>query len=241
MILLLGFFFLKHTGVGNGIADSKVGIAIADFGVNADSKVGFGNADFGVGNVNADSKFGICNADSSCRIPKEVAKRIEAIRSKFLEADICRSGEDDLWAHVIRVRLGKCDKTLFWKDMCCIDLPFHTLFPSLFHLVVDPLAFVSQIVDPTLPDKVLWPDSGWQPVSLTDLITAASVKKVYRKATLCVHPDKVRSGSVQQKYIAEKVFDLLKMVLSDLANYDEEYCIIGKEESWNKFNSEELF
>uniref|UniRef100_A0A1D1YVN7 Auxilin-related protein 2 n=1 Tax=Anthurium amnicola TaxID=1678845 RepID=A0A1D1YVN7_9ARAE len=69
---------------------------------------------------------------------------------------------------------------------------------------------------------VLWPDSGWQPVSLTDLIIAASVKKVYRKATLCVHPDKVRSGSVQQKYIAEKVFDLLK-------------------EAWNKFNSEELF
>ncbi|CAA6670427.1 unnamed protein product [Spirodela intermedia] len=69
---------------------------------------------------------------------------------------------------------------------------------------------------------VLWPDSGWQPVSLTDLITAASVKKVYRKATLCVHPDKVVSGTVQQKYIAEKVFDLLK-------------------EAWNKFNSEELF
>ncbi|MQL88320.1 hypothetical protein Taro_020869 [Colocasia esculenta] len=35
-------------GAGNGIADSKVGIAIAYFGVgngNADSKVGFGNAD----------------------------------------------------------------------------------------------------------------------------------------------------------------------------------------------------
>ncbi|PQM37863.1 auxilin-related protein 1-like [Prunus yedoensis var. nudiflora] len=48
---------------------------------------------------------------------------------------------------------------------------------------------------------VLWPECGWQPVSLTDMITAASVKK---------------------KYIAEKVFDLLK-------------------EAWNKFNSEELF
>ncbi|KAF2296689.1 hypothetical protein GH714_001243 [Hevea brasiliensis] len=37
---------------------------------------------------------------------------------------------------------------------------------------------------------VLWPECGWEPVSLTDLITSASVKKVYRKATLCVHPDK---------------------------------------------------
>jgi len=71
---------------------------------------------------------------------------------------------------------------------------------------------------------VLWPECGWQPVSLTDLITAASVKKVYRKATLCIHPDKVqqKGANLQQKYIAEKVFDMLK-------------------EAWNKFNSEELF
>ncbi|XP_018484369.1 auxilin-related protein 2 isoform X2 [Raphanus sativus] len=71
---------------------------------------------------------------------------------------------------------------------------------------------------------VLWPECGWQPVSLTDLITAASVKKFYRKATLCIHPDKVqqKGANLQQKYIAEKVFDMLK-------------------EAWNKFNSEELF
>jgi hypothetical protein len=48
---------------------------------------------------------------------------------------------------------------------------------------------------------------------LTDLITAASVKKVYRKATLCIHPDKVqqKGANLQQKYIAEKVFDMLKV------------------------------
>ncbi|KFK35296.1 hypothetical protein AALP_AA5G266200 [Arabis alpina] len=71
---------------------------------------------------------------------------------------------------------------------------------------------------------VLWPECGWQPVSLTDLIMGASVKKVYRKATLCIHPDKVqqKGANLQQKYIAEKVFDMLK-------------------EAWNKFNSEELF
>ncbi|BBH07942.1 Chaperone DnaJ-domain superfamily protein, partial [Prunus dulcis] len=69
---------------------------------------------------------------------------------------------------------------------------------------------------------ILGPDSGWQPIPLTDVITAAAVKKAYRKATLCVHPDKLqqRGASIQQKYICEKVFDLLK-------------------EAWNKFNSEE--
>ncbi|KAJ0792366.1 putative Chaperone J-domain superfamily [Helianthus annuus] len=62
---------------------------------------------------------------------------------------------------------------------------------------------------------VLWPECGWQPVSLTDLITGASVKKVYRKATLCIHPDKVqqKGANLQQKYVAEKVFDLLKVLI----------------------------
>ncbi|KAJ1276672.1 hypothetical protein BS78_05G232400 [Paspalum vaginatum] len=71
---------------------------------------------------------------------------------------------------------------------------------------------------------ILWPECGWQAVSLTDLITGAAVKKQYRKATLCIHPDKVqqKGATLQQKYIAEKVFDILK-------------------EAWNKFNSEELF
>ncbi|KAF8018281.1 hypothetical protein BT93_H3241 [Corymbia citriodora subsp. variegata] len=69
---------------------------------------------------------------------------------------------------------------------------------------------------------ILGPDSGWQPIPLTEVITSAAVKRAYRKATLCVHPDKLqqRGASIQQKYICEKVFDLLK-------------------EAWNKFNSEE--
>ncbi|XP_061352627.1 auxilin-related protein 1-like [Gastrolobium bilobum] len=70
---------------------------------------------------------------------------------------------------------------------------------------------------------VLWPECGWEPISLTDMITSSSVKKVYRKATLCIHPDKVqqKGANLEQKYTAEKVFDILK-------------------EAWNKFNAEEL-
>ncbi|GAB2270380.1 hypothetical protein Dimus_005283 [Dionaea muscipula] len=71
--------------------------------------------------------------------------------------------------------------------------------------------------------QVLWPECGWKPVSLADLITSSQVKMVYRRAALCVHPDKVqqRGANIQQRYIAEKVFDLLK-------------------EAWKKFSSEEL-
>jgi hypothetical protein len=60
---------------------------------------------------------------------------------------------------------------------------------------------------------VLWPGCGWEAVSITDLITSSAVKKVYRKATLYVHPDKVqqKGATLEQKYIAEKVFDILKV------------------------------
>ncbi|KAG8377820.1 hypothetical protein BUALT_Bualt08G0073400 [Buddleja alternifolia] len=69
---------------------------------------------------------------------------------------------------------------------------------------------------------ILGADSGWQPISLTEIITTVAVKKAYRKATLYVHPDKLqqRGATIQQKYICEKVFDLLKA-------------------AWNRFNSEE--
>ncbi|KAF5953691.1 hypothetical protein HYC85_006547 [Camellia sinensis] len=50
-------------------------------------------------------------------------------------------------------------------------------------------------------------------IPLAEVITSTAVKKAYRKATLCVHPDKLqqRGASVQQKYTCEKVFDLLKV------------------------------
>lgn len=62
--------------------------------------------------------------------------------------------------------------------------------------------------------QILGSESGWQPVSLTEIITTVAVRKAYRKATLCVHPDKLqqRGASIQQKYICEKVFDLLKVI-----------------------------
>ncbi|KAL9311820.1 Auxilin-like protein 1 [Arabidopsis thaliana] len=69
---------------------------------------------------------------------------------------------------------------------------------------------------------ILGAESGWKPIPLTDLVSSASVRKAYRKATLYVHPDKLqqRGASTQQKYICEKVFDLLK-------------------EAWNKFGADE--
>ncbi|XP_074286224.1 uncharacterized protein LOC141611550 [Silene latifolia] len=65
---------------------------------------------------------------------------------------------------------------------------------------------------------ILGPESGWQAVSLTDLMAATAVRKAYKKATLCVHPDKLqqRGATIQQKYICERVFDLLKDAWSKL-------------------------
>ncbi|KAK8939845.1 Auxilin-related protein 1 [Platanthera guangdongensis] len=60
--------------------------------------------------------------------------------------------------------------------------------------------------------NILGHDSGWQPIPMTEVITAAAARKAYRKATLYVHPDKLqqRGAIIQHKYICEKVFDLLK-------------------------------
>lgn len=39
---------------------------------------------------------------------------------------------------------------------------------------------------------VLWEgETKWKPVSMADLVTPEQVKKVYRRAVLVVHPDKV--------------------------------------------------
>lgn len=70
---------------------------------------------------------------------------------------------------------------------------------------------------------ILWPECGWQPISLGNLMTSSAVKKAYGKAALCIHPDKVQQkrSNLRQKYVAEKVFFLLT-------------------EALNKFSSEEL-
>ncbi|CAL1384175.1 unnamed protein product [Linum trigynum] len=59
---------------------------------------------------------------------------------------------------------------------------------------------------------ILGPDSGWQAIPRTDLNSATAVRKAYKKATLFVHPDKLqqRGASIRQKYVCEKVFELLK-------------------------------
>ncbi|XP_052201489.1 J domain-containing protein required for chloroplast accumulation response 1 isoform X2 [Diospyros lotus] len=67
---------------------------------------------------------------------------------------------------------------------------------------------------------VLWPGSGWKTVALVDIIEGSSVKRSYQKALLCLHPDKLqqKGAASHQKYIAEKVFEILQ-------------------EAWDHFNS----
>ncbi|GAA0177419.1 membrane traffic protein [Lithospermum erythrorhizon] len=67
---------------------------------------------------------------------------------------------------------------------------------------------------------VLWPESGWKPVPLMNIIEGSGVKRAYQRALLCLHPDKLqqKGAAPHQKYIAEKVFDILQ-------------------EAWDHFNS----
>jgi hypothetical protein len=59
---------------------------------------------------------------------------------------------------------------------------------------------------------VLWEDSGWKPVGMADLLEGGQIRKVWMKANLLVHPDKVRqrAGSAEQVARADMIFDVLK-------------------------------
>ncbi|EFA82636.1 DNAJ heat shock N-terminal domain-containing protein [Heterostelium album PN500] len=58
--------------------------------------------------------------------------------------------------------------------------------------------------------EVLWEESGWEKITLGAVITPVQVKKVYRKAIMVVHPDKVNNGTLEQKMIAQRIFESLR-------------------------------
>jgi len=58
-------------------------------------------------------------------------------------------------------------------------------------------------------DKVLWPESGWKPINLGDILDSKKARRAYLKASLKVHPDKTKNLLPDQKFIATRVFDAL--------------------------------
>jgi len=55
----------------------------------------------------------------------------------------------------------------------------------------------------------LWEDSGWKEMPMSTLIDPNKLKLGYRKALLIVHPDKQADKPLEQRFIAERVFELL--------------------------------
>jgi len=58
---------------------------------------------------------------------------------------------------------------------------------------------------------VLWPDSSWQELPLSQLVVGgdSALKKWYRKAILVVHPDKQKEASPEQQVRADRIFQAL--------------------------------
>ena len=58
--------------------------------------------------------------------------------------------------------------------------------------------------------QVLWPNSGWEPVAMGELMMSeAAVKKCYRKAIILCHPDRHQQGSSDQQYRADRIFNAI--------------------------------
>ncbi|PWY90780.1 hypothetical protein BO70DRAFT_358241, partial [Aspergillus heteromorphus CBS 117.55] len=69
-------------------------------------------------------------------------------------------------------------------------------------------------------DTVLWPESGWKKVNMSELIMPNKVKIQYMKGIAKVHPDKISTdATTEQRMIAGAVFGVLN-------------------ESWDKFKKE---
>lgn len=58
-------------------------------------------------------------------------------------------------------------------------------------------------------DQVLWPELGWKPLSISDLVLNQKVKINYLKAVAKTHPDKLINCTTEQKMIAQNVFVIL--------------------------------
>ena len=68
--------------------------------------------------------------------------------------------------------------------------------------------------------KVVWEDSPWQECSMHQLVTAADVKKMWRKALLATHPDK-QVGTANEK--------LSKMIMIELNDAWDKYQNSGSQ------------
>lgn len=58
-------------------------------------------------------------------------------------------------------------------------------------------------------DTILWEDSGWKTVTIGELLQPNKLKIAYRKAQLIVHSDKMIGKPLEQRLLAERVFDML--------------------------------
>lgn len=56
---------------------------------------------------------------------------------------------------------------------------------------------------------VLWPNSGWAELPLSELLDDSKVKKHYRQAILICHPDKQKEACVEQQVRADRIFQAL--------------------------------
>jgi len=57
--------------------------------------------------------------------------------------------------------------------------------------------------------EICWPNCEWKPLSLSDCLNPSQIQKNYFKAIRFFHPDKNQHADFRQKYIAERVFNLI--------------------------------
>jgi len=57
--------------------------------------------------------------------------------------------------------------------------------------------------------RILWEDCEWKTITLSELVQPNKLKLAYRKALMIVHTDKMIGKPLEQRLLAERLFDLI--------------------------------
>jgi len=63
--------------------------------------------------------------------------------------------------------------------------------------------------------NVLWENSKWKTVGLSDVLTPRQIKKQYRKAIMVIHPDRQSDKTLEIQVVAEQCFEIINDAWDD--------------------------
>jgi len=150
-------------------------------------------------------------ATSTNKVETKMADTSEmsaAVKKKYLQrkADMQANIDAKLAHHLLEAEQVE-------KDQVERDSVKTRLKPKLLAWSGDPAMGTLKNIRALLAtmDSILWSGAKWKTLGMGDLVQPNRVKIGYYKAIRIAHPDRVQTGTVEEKYVASWVLDMLKI------------------------------